>query len=175
VEKSYDVVFMGTNWRNLPNEGYEERRQLIRAMLDAGLDVHIFGKGWDYLKENYQNVHLHQFVIADKLAEACSRSKVTLGINGVNNVRMYASWRRTVNTMASGAFHLTHYVPGLETVFENRKHLVWFNSVPEAVELTKHYLSHEEERERIAAAGRQEILANHTWDDRIAEMLARIR
>jgi spore maturation protein CgeB len=37
--------------------------------------------------------------------------------------------------------------------------------------LIEYYLAHGEERERIAEAGRQEVLAHHTWDHRIAEML----
>jgi len=119
------------------------------------------------------NIHIHPFVDEKEFAEACSAAKITLGINAVNNVKMYASWRRTFNSMASGAFHLTHYVPGLEEAFENRKHLVWFNSVPEAIELIEYYLAHDEERERVAEGGRQEVLAHHTWDIRIAEMIER--
>jgi len=173
VEKTYDVAFMGSNLQ-VRNPGYPKRRELLRAMLGAGLDVHIFGNGWDYLKPLYLNVHLHPFVNGDVLAEAYSRSKVTLGINGINTIKMYASWRRAFCSMASGAFHLTHYVPGLETVFENGKHLVWFKSEAEALELVQYYLSHEDERGRIAAAGRKEVLANHTWDVRIAAMLEHI-
>ena len=118
------------------------------------------------------NAHISPPVFNEKkLAKVYSASKITLGVNGVNNVRMYAGWRRTIECMACGAFHLTHYVPGLEEMFENKKHLVWFHSVPEAIELIKYYLTHDEERERIAEAGRQEIVANHNWDIRIAELM----
>ena len=36
------------------------------------------------------------------------------------------------------------------------------------------YLEHEAERERIASAGRQEALRNHTYDRRVEEILKRI-
>ena len=72
--------------------------------------------------------------------------------------------------MASGAFHLTRYFPGLEDVFENGEHLVWFHSIPEAIDQIEYYLAHDREREKIASAGRQEVLMHHTWDDRIADM-----
>lgn len=167
MEKVWDLAFMGTNVP-LPHSGYRIRRQLLETALQEGFSLHIFGGigGWRYLKTD-----THQFVFGGKFAEACSRARVTLGVNGVNDVRMYASWRRTVNSMASGAFHLTHYVPGLETFFENKKHLVWFHDVSEAMELIGYYLSHEREREEIAIAGRQEVLAHHTWDDRIRRLM----
>lgn len=170
VAQNHEVAFMGRNIY-LSLDGYAKRRELLEGAIEKGFDVHIYGKGWKHLSKLG---HLHAFVAEGGFAEACSAAKITLGINGVNNVRMYASWRRTMNSMGSGAFHLTHYIPGLETIFENRKHLVWFDTVPEALELIGHYLSHENEREAIAKAGRQEVLGKHTWDVRIAEMIERI-
>jgi spore maturation protein CgeB len=53
---------------------------------------------------------------------------------------------------------------------QHRKHLVWFHSIAEAVELGQYYLDHDEEREAIARQGRAEVLAHHTWDRRVAEL-----
>jgi len=175
-DKLYDVVFMANNssdYEEVTGQGYAGRRELIAAIAAKGLQLHLFGRGWEYLS-NVPTVHLHPFVNDDEFAEACSAAKISLGYN-TNRVYMYTSWRRPVNSMACGAFHLTRYFPGLETVFENGKHLVWFNSIPEAVELIEYYLVHDEERERIAEAGRQEVLARHTWDARIGEVLQYMR
>jgi len=175
VERTEDVVFMGNNL-DIPHDGYDKRRGLIEAILKQGLDVHIYGGKWEYLRDaGFSALHLHPFVTEEEFALVCSRGKIILGINGVNNIRMYASWRRAVNSMASGAFHLTHYVPGMEAMFENHRHLVWFNSIPEAIQLIRYYLTHEEKREEIAKAGRREVLASQTWDARIAEMINRWR
>jgi len=38
-----DLVFMGSNLQ-IPRDGYEKRRLLMGRILDAGLDVHVFGK-----------------------------------------------------------------------------------------------------------------------------------
>lgn len=170
-DKIYDVVFVGNNSDFL--EGHKLRRELIAATAKRGIEIHIFGNDWEYLS-GVPNVCIHPFVTEEEFAKVCSASKITLGINAVNNVRMYTSWHRTFNSMASGAFHLTHYVPDLEDVFKNRKHLVWFNSIPEAVKLMEYYLAHDEEREKIAHAGRQEVLVRHTWDLRIAETIERV-
>ena len=167
-EKRYDVIFMANNADFL--KGHQKRRDLIEAIIAKDINLDLFGRGWDYLSD-IENAHLHPFVNDEEFAQACSGAKITLGFNAVNDVRMYASWRRPLNSMASGAFHLTRYFPGLEDVFENGKHLVWFHSIPEAIDQIEYYLAHDREREKIASAGRQEVLMHHTWDDRIADML----
>ena len=52
------------------------------------------------------------------------------------SVERYFS-NRTFLTLAAGGFHLTHYVPGLETMFENHRHLVWYRSDEECLELIR--------------------------------------
>jgi len=167
LDKAWDLAFMGTNVP-LPHAGYKARRELLERAVRASYSLQIFGgvKSWEYL-----NIPIRPYVAGPAFAEACSRSRITLGINGVNDAYLYASWQRTFKSMASGAFHLTHYVPGMETFFENHKHLVWFKSVDEAMELIKYYLKHEAERQMIASLGRREILAHFTWDDSIERLM----
>ncbi|MDY6934503.1 MAG: glycosyltransferase [Spirochaetota bacterium] len=168
LEKKYDVVFFGNNADFLP--GHEERRNLIKAIAESGITIHIFGNNWD-LFTDHQNIVLHNFVVSKEFVDTCSKAKITLGYNAVNDVYYYASWRRPFNCMACGAFHLTKYFPGIEEVFETKKHLVWFDTINEAVELIHFYLNNSEERENIAQNGREEIINNHTWDKRIEEMI----
>jgi hypothetical protein len=89
----------------------------------------------------------------EEVVKICRASDIILGINTVNTVERYFS-NRTFLTLASGGFHLTHYVPGLETMFENHRHLVWYHSDDECLELIEHYLPREDERMRIAREGR---------------------
>lgn len=89
----------------------------------------------------------------EELVKICRASGVVLGINTVNSIELYFS-NRTFLTLAAGGFHLTHYVPGLATLFENHRHLVWFESDDECLDLCRHYLARPAARHRIAAAGR---------------------
>jgi hypothetical protein len=89
----------------------------------------------------------------EELVRICRASGVVVGINTVNSVELYFS-NRTFLTLAAGGFHLTHYVPGLETLFENHRHLVWFESDDECLDLCRHYLARPAARRRIAGAGR---------------------
>lgn len=166
--KKYDTVFMANDANFLP--GHRDRRRMISALAEAGIHVHLFGHRWDKVAKR-PNITAHPYAAAEKFALACSQARITLGCNAVHNAYLYCSWPRLLNSMASGAFHLTWYFAGLETVFKNRKHLVWFKSPAECVELVKHYLAHPKERQKIARAGRKEVLGKHTWDHRVRWIL----
>lgn len=84
--------------------------------------------------------------------QVCASSAIVLGINTVNSVELYFS-NRTFLTLASGGFHLTEYVPHLEEMFENRRHLVWYHSVEECLTLVDYYLKRPAARARIAKHG----------------------
>ena len=175
VEKEYDVVFMA----NPPIKGTghgKGRFTIVNALADAGVDVHIFALV-DWARKGLQphpNITLHPYVHKEEFAIACSKARIALGYN-TDQYYMYTSWHRWVNSMASGACFVGHKFPGLDTVFEDGKHVVCFEQDKEVVPLVKYYLSHPIERERIAQAGMAEVLANHTWDNRVAQMMNYMR
>ncbi len=90
----------------------------------------------------------------EELVKVCQASDIVLGLNTINTVELYFS-NRTFLTLASGGFHLTHYVPGLEAMFENHRHLVWFDSDDECLSLVDYYLHHPRQRQTIAREGRR--------------------
>jgi len=83
---------------------------------------------------------------------AISGAKIGLCINADNTVRLYHSDRLT-NYLASGVFVLAKRVPDSDLLFEDARHLRYFDSVEHFFELAEWYLSHETERKRIADAG----------------------
>ena len=162
--KIYDVVFIGNNADFLP--GHIKRRELIKKIASSGVQIHIFGKNWEIFKD-IQNIFLHDQVFEHDFAKVCSQAKITIEQNTVDNVYFYNSWRRPFCCMSSGAFHLTSYFPGLDEVFINNKHLVWYDSFDDAIKKIKYYLNNDAEREQIALQGMAEVKENHTWDKRI--------
>ncbi len=85
---------------------------------------------------------------------ALSGAKIGLSINIDNDVYLYHSDRLT-NIPACGAFELAKRVPGYDLLFEDGKHLRYFDTIDEFFELADWYLKHDDERERIAMAGMQ--------------------
>jgi Glycosyl transferases group 1 len=106
----------------------------------------------------------------EELVKICQSSDIMLGINTINTVPLYFS-NRTYLTLASGGFHLTHYVPELEKMFTNGEHLVWYHDDGECLDLIDHYLQRPEERRRIAAAGRTWVQERYGMDRQVMKMI----
>lgn len=95
-------------------------------------------------------------------AKKFSQSKIVFNISIKDDVNM-----RVFETLSTGSFLLTNYLPTLGDLFEDGKHLVMYKTLDEMVEKAKYYLEHEEEREKIAQAGYDEFISKHTYRHRI--------
>ena len=83
---------------------------------------------------------------------ALSGAKIVLSINIVNDVQLYHSDRQ-INTLSCGSFVLSKRVPDTDLLFEDQKHLRYFDTEEEFFEQVDWYLKHEDERQKIAQAG----------------------
>ena len=82
---------------------------------------------------------------------------------------------RVYEVLASGTMLLANKLPDgtFEAVgFQNRREMVWYRSPQELFELLQYYLTHESEREAIARAGHQSVMAKHTYRHRAEQMVA---
>lgn len=100
----------------------------------------------------------------------CNSSAIVLGINTVNSVELYFS-NRTFLTLAAGGFHLTEYVPQLQELFENGRHLVWYHSDAECLDLIAYYLKRPAARARIAAQGQAWTRRRYGMGRQVAKLL----
>lgn len=105
----------------------------------------------------------------EKAAEIFGKSKIVFNIAMVDDINM-----RTFEAMATGSMLLTNWLPTIEELFEDEKHLVLYRNLDEMVEKAKYYLAHDAEREAIARAGCEEVLKNHTFKNRIDKVLSLI-
>ncbi len=87
---------------------------------------------------------------------ALSGAKIVLSINIVNDVPLYHS-DRLINGLSCGSFMLAKRVPQTDLLYEDGKHLRYFDTEQEFFELADWYLKHETERDTIARAGREHV------------------
>ena len=83
---------------------------------------------------------------------AISGAKIGISINAVNTIPLYHSDRFT-QYAACGAMVLAKRVPQTELLMEDKKHVVYFDTAEECMELADWYLIHDTERQKIANAG----------------------
>lgn len=99
-------------------------------------------------------------------ARKFSQSKIVFNISIKDDINM-----RVFETLSTGSFLLTNWLPTLGEIFEDGKHLVTYKTLDEMVEKAKYYLDHDEEREKIAAAGHAEFMSKHTYKHRVETIL----
>jgi spore maturation protein CgeB len=148
-----DVAFVGAVYYPTKDPDlFHSRARLLRAV-HARHDLKIWGLQ-RHRRELTRGLRTIEWPAYNRdLVRICRSSRIVLGLNKVNTVERYFS-NRTFLTLASGGFHLTHYVPGLETMFRNHEHLVWFHSTSECLDLIDHYLARPAQAAAIAERGR---------------------
>ena len=82
---------------------------------------------------------------------------------GYNSIRLY-------NVLSYGALALCRRFPGADLLFEDKKHLLFFDGVEDAKALCEHYDERPEERKEIMLAGLTRQREKHTVAHRLANM-----
>jgi hypothetical protein len=156
-----DVAFIGKPVQ-------KNRIELMRAV-DQRFNLKIWGGRWEEigLTSHTKSIYPRQY------GKICYASKIMLGCDQSHEMDSYFS-NRTWFTMGFGGFLLTNYVPGLEKILTRGKHLEWYHSIEECLDLIDYYLQHEAERRDIARAGCEYVHAHHTWDNVIDKIISRI-
>ena len=119
----------------------------------------------DRLFKEFPNFYYGQRLFEDA-ARKYAESKIAFNISMTDDINM-----RTFEIMATGSFCMTNWIPTIEELFEDGKHLVLYRSLDEMVDKAKYYLDHDEEREKIALAGYEETMKNHTIQKRVDVIL----
>lgn len=144
IEKSLDFCFVG----NLVGVGV--RGELI-ALLKSLFSKHFVGQR--YFEEMAQTY-------------CSSRMVFNRGIRDDVNMRVFEA-------LACGSLLVTNDLKenGQAELFQDGMHLATYQCAEELVDKMRFYLRHEAIRERIAAAGREQVLDQHTYRHRMQEIL----
>ena len=86
-------------------------------------------------------------------------------------VKTLKSVQRVFDVMAAGGFLLSNYQEELEELFVSGEDIVLYHNLEELLEKVEYYLTHEEERKRIAKNGQKKVMAYHDMHDRMKSMM----
>ena len=82
----------------------------------------------------------------------------------------FAANMRMFEATGVGALLMTESATNLPDFFEPGREVVAYDGADDLVEKIRHFLEHDEERRRIAAAGQRRTLKEHTYGQRIGEL-----
>ncbi len=149
-----------------------ETERLLLALAAAGVELKIFGGGWERAeaRERLGAALQDRLVWGPEYALAIQSFDVNLGIVSKWNRNHTAS--RSFQIPALGGFLLHERNELMSRYFREGVEAEFFASAEELVEKCRHYLDHPEERRRIAAAGQRRCLeSGYFEEDRVRELL----
>lgn len=169
VPLDYDMTFIG--------QPHGNRREVIQALRDAGIDVRAWGTGWE-------SGRLDQA----EMIRVFNASRINLNLSNPVNVprrRRFMVWKnwsrprdqikgRNFEVPGCGGFLLTGRAENLDEYYSSDREIGVFNSTKELVDKARYFLAHEAERAHIAQAGYERTLREHTYEKRFQEIFARM-
>jgi spore maturation protein CgeB len=144
----------------------QERLRALRMLSDEfSVDIYT---GSD--TASMPNIHNRGFARSlDEMPLIFNQSKINLNITA-KSIRSGLSLR-VFDVLGCGGFLITNFQAELPEYFEIGKDLVAYESMEHLQELCRYYLAHDDEREEIAAHGRETIIANYTYDILLLRMI----
>ncbi len=146
-----------------------------RRQADLAFDIAFVGNVFPgrrrELLQKIQSKYPRMFVgqrFFEEMARVYSASRIVFNCSLRDDVNM-----RVFEGLCSGSLLVTNDLAenGLSQLFHDGQHLVTYRDEVELFSRLAYFLERPEERERIAAAGRAEVLAHHTYLHRMRELL----
>lgn len=163
MKKTYDVTFIG--------KPLEYRIKLIRFLLKNGVNVKLFGRGWQAypeFKKFYGGV-----LETKELVKVINTSKINLSLLKNEYGQTHFKGRVLMFPMCR-AFSLTEYFSGCLKFFKNNKEVIMFKNEKDLLDKIKYYLKHEKERETISKNAYNKSIKNHSAKEDFKIMFKKI-
>lgn len=155
IFKKYDVCFIG-HLQDTENFNGLNRLDFLEEVFRNQPNFYFGTRHPAYPEKN----------MFEDAAKTMAQSKICINISMKDDVNM-----RVFETLGTGSMLLTNWLPTLQDLFEDNKHLVTYRDTHDALSKINYYLENEQEREKIAFAGYQEAIKKHTYKNRVLHIL----
>lgn len=165
--KNIDVSFIGSP--------YGPRVDYIRFLVTNGINVRVYGYGWDRFSDIRSN--WGGFLSHEELLGVISQSKINLNFLWTSAQEDRSTIKgRTLELSACRAFQLSNYTDEfINYGFVDGENIAVFNDKDDLLEKIRHYLKYDSEREVIACEAYKHVLRDHTWKQRFLAVFDRLR
>lgn len=160
VEQDIDVSFLGSTIH------YRERKKYFEILEEMArrnnFTCKIFeSKPWQW-KYSIEEIN-----------KLYNRSKINIAFAPTTSYGRRVNLR-TFEIPMAGGFQLMQYSPYIPIYFEEGKEIVSWKDKKDLERKVDYYLSHDEEREKIARAGYERAIKDHTWIKRFKYVIKEI-
>ncbi len=186
AKKDIDASFVG--------QYNPARGKIIKKLREAGIDVYVRGWGWpegrashaellDIVSRSKINLNISvppsRFTPKSLGRLLLKRSLDTIDVS-LSIIDNFRSWRnmgipqikaRPFEILACRAFLISSFADDVDAYYADGKEIVYYTGgTDDLVEKIQHYLGNDEKREKIAAAGYERTLRDHTYEKRFKEI-----
>ena len=155
--------------------GYHNRRQFFAGLLD--LDFKIWGSEWDNAGILNRAIQREgERVSTEDTVKIFNATRININLHsstyhsGVNPFGDFIN-PRTFEIACCGAFQVVDEREYLLEIFQRDSEITTFSSLQELRDKALYYLEKPQERKQIAAAARERVLSQHTYEHRMLELL----
>ena len=148
----------------------------MRGLLD--FDFKIWGSDWDLQSDLARCIQRGGARIdTDEIVKIFNASRININLHsstyhkGINPFGDFIN-PRTFEIMACGGFQLADRRPALDGLFQADEEIIVFDDLYDLRSKVSYYLNDPGERKKITEKGRQRVLREHTYENRMRELLA---
>jgi spore maturation protein CgeB len=152
----------------------QNRQNLLQNLTDFD-NASILGPKWR--KKNFKNKKMLNIIKGEGLynediVNFFNTTKINININLRQNHNIPSGANlRTFEVTACGGFLLTDFVEELPELFRIPNEIEVFNAKDEFIDKIKYYLKNDSVREKIAENGFRRVIADHTYEIRMKQLL----
>jgi spore maturation protein CgeB len=144
---------------------------MVKALRRARFKVGIWGPYWKYVTSGH---HFNGPAFGHEMARIFSTAKIVLNVHDHTDVGFKPNMR-TFEATGCGTLLLSDMAFSLERFFTPCEELVCYSNETELVKLARHYIETPIERATIAHKGHMRAYRDHTYDQRVGEILKVVR
>ena len=157
--KENEILFVGST-RNV-------YRDVIKDISKTKHSFSVFGPGWeDFIDEKYIK---DDFVPNEMLNQYYSSCKILLNDHWEDMKENGFISNRIFDALACGCFVISDKMQEIDNLFEGN--VITYNEVKDLDKKLDYYLTHDDERNEKALKGKDIVLNNHTFDNRVDEII----
>lgn len=172
-----EIAFIGTLE---PTELYRFRSERLHRIIKEGYTLRWWGRS---VSRKIKNLKLKMSplgksyggkeVYLKEFTRVVRTSKIFIAFDAAPSVRKCVSVRLYM-ALGCGAFYMCQYVDGIEEIFLPDEEIVTFSSEDEMIDKIRYYLPREDIRKKIALKGQEKVLREHTYQNRVKQLLTTI-
>ncbi len=189
IKKNIDISFIG--------QATLERKKIVRALENAGINVYVRGFGWKEGKVNQKEIQeifakskinlnlnpphgLWNFKTFPKLFFERSINKIKPNFHFFSNLRSWLAQRiphihaRPFELAATRSFIISGYADDFKNYYKEDEEMVFYYDIQDLIKKTRYWLPRDQEREKIAQAAYDRTISEHTYTNRFNKIFKQI-